>query len=203
MFKYLDQDLRIERVPAVATGSPVPGRRHPGRPHVVAVVHGRDPEHLAAVLAAVAAQTVRPDVLVGVDSGADDEAGKQVSDMLRAHADEVLRLAPSATLADAVTAVLVHRGTAGLHPGADVADGVGSADGAANAGTNDWVWVLDDRDRPSTMRALERLVDRVRRSDNRPRGRRQAPWRPRRRGAPRRRPDHHARRPAADPGRRR
>ncbi len=126
---------------------------------MVAVVHGRDPEHLAAVLAAVAAQTVRPDVLVGVDSGADDEAGERVSDMLRAHADEVLRLAPSATLADAVTAVLVHRGAAGLHPGAD------DPDGPADAATSDWVWVLDDRDRPS-MRALERLVDRVRRSDN-------------------------------------
>ncbi len=153
----LDQDLRIERVPAAAARPPIAGRRHPGRPRVVAVVHGRDPEHLAAVLAAVAAQTVRPDVLVGVDAGEDGEAGERVSDMLRAHADEVLRLAPSATLADAVTAALVHRGAAGLHPGA-------ASDGE-DATTSDWVWVLDDRERPS-MRALERLVDRVRRSDN-------------------------------------
>ncbi len=151
----LDQDLRLERVPTAAARRPLPGRRHPGRPRVVAVVHGRDPEHLPAVLAALAAQTRRPDLVVGVDAGDDSEAGERVSDILRAHADDVLRLDPAATLADGVTAALAHRGVADLRPGQQQ-QGQPAAD---------WVWVLDDRDRPA-MRALERLLDRVQRSGN-------------------------------------
>ncbi len=125
---------------------------------MVAVVHGRDPGHLPAVLAALAAQTRRPDVVVGVDAGDGAEAGELVGAVLRAHADDVLRLDPGATVADAVTAALVHRGVADLRPGE------GTSGDEPHDGT-DWVWVLDDRDAPS-MRALERLLDRVQRSDN-------------------------------------
>ncbi len=161
----LDQDLRIERVPTASARPATGGRRHPGRPRVVAVVHGRDPEHLAAVLAGVAAQTRRPDLVVGVDAGDGSPDGERVSAVLRAHADDVLRLDPRASLADAVTAALAHLGATALRPADDPrATRSAEPDGPADA-TSDWVWVLDDRDRPA-MRALERLVDRVRRSDN-------------------------------------
>lgn len=164
----LDQGLRIERTRPEPVRAPVTGRTHPGRPRVVAVVHGRDPEHLPGLLKAVAAQTRVPDLLVGIDAGGDGDTGRLVAAVLGAHCDHVLRLDAGSTLADGVTTALTHLAAHDLHPSTDprtpVAD---DADDGADGGppARDWVWVLDDRDRPTTP-TLERLVDRVRRSDN-------------------------------------
>lgn len=161
----LDQGLRVERARPEPARAPVTGRTHPGRPRVVAVVHARDPEHLPELLKAVAAQTRAPDLLVGVDAGGDDEAGRRVAAVLGAHCDHVLRLGPGTGLADGVTAALTHLAAHDLHPSSDPRTPVADEPGTTAPPSRDWVWVLDDRDRP-TMPTLERLVDRVRRSDN-------------------------------------
>lgn len=164
----LDQGLRLARTRPEPARAPVTGRTHPGRPRVVAVVHARDPEHLPELLKAVAAQTRAPDLLVGVDAGGDDDAGRRVAAVLGAHCDHVLRLAAGSSLADGVTSALTHLAAHDLHPSTDPRTPVADEGGDGAQGTapvRDWVWVLDDRDRPTTP-ALERLVDRVRRSDN-------------------------------------
>jgi len=156
-------------------------RRHLGRPRVIAVVHAREAEHLPAVLAAVAAQSRRPDLLIGIDAAStpaaaeadqdqdqdQDQEHEQVGPVLApllAHADEVLRLDPAAGQADGVAAALrwleVHELRPCPAPRAEPEPRTGGP-----APVQDWVWLLDDRDRPS-MRALQNLLELVQSSEN-------------------------------------
>ncbi len=156
---------------------------------MIAVLHAREPEHLPAVLAAVAAQSRRPDLLIGIDAaylpdGADgpeaddgleadeEQERRRVSPVLApllAHADEVLRPGPGTGQADGVAAALrwleVHELCPEPTPRPDPLPETGLEHGSGPDMVQDWVWLLDDRDRPS-MRALQNLLTLVQSSEN-------------------------------------
>uniref|UniRef100_UPI00117BBB47 glycosyltransferase n=1 Tax=Kineosporia sp. R_H_3 TaxID=1961848 RepID=UPI00117BBB47 len=163
---------------ARAVRSPVPappaalaptGRVAP-RPRVTAVLVSRDGEQrLARTLAAVAAQTRRPDLLVAADTGSADRS----TAMLATATPHVLRLGRKASFADAVqgaVAALVARTTVREDPrpepgGAGAAGADGTATGQREGEgrgqqTTEWLWLLHDDGAPAPD-ALARLLEAV------------------------------------------
>ncbi|MGZ4625427.1 MAG: glycosyltransferase [Kineosporiaceae bacterium] len=136
-------------------------RQRTPRAHVVALVVARDgAPRLPHVLAALASATRPPDVLVGVDLGSRDDSAE-----LLAAAMPALRLPRSATVADAVEAVLSLRTAGGLGHRASPHHGELEAPapravrdgGGAEPDVVDWVWIVPHDGAPAPT-ALEQLL---------------------------------------------
>ncbi|HVN12283.1 MAG TPA: glycosyltransferase, partial [Kineosporiaceae bacterium] len=144
-------------------GAPAGRRRHTPRAHVVAVLVARDgADRLPRVLTALAAATRPPDALVAADLGSRDRSAWLLADAM-----PTVRLRRSATVADAVGAVLAVPAVRGPgHHGHDSHDGhdggrpaPGPVPDADGAGTDvaDWIWIVPHDAAPAAT-ALEELL---------------------------------------------
>ena len=106
------------------------------------------------MLAALAAQTRRPDALVGVDLGSRDDSAALLAAV---GGLSVLRLPRAATAADAVDAVLALRSSATLTHADPAGSPAGQGDAAAPPAAVEWLWLLP-HDAAPAHDALEQLL---------------------------------------------